>query len=93
MPCTGFHSEWVTLENSRVLLEYRGSFPSKRMHLIARVAVEASRQRSEDARLVKVYYDDKACSHVLTFASDNHSDDGIEREIVNIINNISFLSG
>lgn len=88
MPYTGFHSEWVTIENSRVFLECRGSFPGKKMHFIAQVAVEALSQRSEDARLVNVYYDDKSCCHTLTFASDNPEDEGFEQEVVGIINNI-----
>ncbi|QZP26213.1 hypothetical protein [Pseudomonas mosselii] len=75
MPVAGFHSEWVTLGRHRVLLECRASYPDKADHFIAGVVAEIiNHNGSGDARLVHVYYNDKASIHHVTIASTNQDD-------------------
>lgn len=83
-----FHSEWFTVENSRVFLKCRNGFPDDQMKFIANVAIKALRNRSSSARLVHIFYDDKAFVHCLYFVSDEPEDKNIATEVANIINDI-----
>lgn len=88
MPVSGFHSEWVTIDNSRILLSCRGSFPGESMRFMAKIAVTALSVRSKSARLIQIFYDDKACVHQFIFASDETEDRGFGDEVVGIVNDI-----
>jgi len=70
MPTRGFHSEWVTIKDHRILLECRASYPDDTMRFIARVAVETcDRHTGNSARVVKVHYGDKACVWTISIAT------------------------
>ena len=86
----GFNEEWFTVnDDTRVLLSSRCGYPRKKMKFIAKVVVEALKNRSKNARLVQLFYDDKACSHCINIVSDSDKDnDNIAQEIENIINSI-----
>lgn len=78
MPFTGFHSEWITIANHRILLECRASFPDERLRFIARVAVEVCQaRRAKDARVTKIFYDDKSCFTEIELASTARADDDL----------------
>jgi hypothetical protein len=76
MSIPGYHSEWVTLGDNRVLLCCQSSFPDDRMKLMAQVAVETCRQNSttERAGIVEVYFNDKVTVWTVTVASTDVSD-------------------
>lgn len=88
MPTTGFHSEWSTIGDTRVYLQCRASFPGERMHFMANVAVKALEMRSKNARLVRVFFDDKSSVTSFTFASDAPEDKDFADDVVAIINDI-----
>ncbi len=83
-----FHSEWVTIEDTRVFLQCRDGFPSEHTKFIAELAVKALKYRTSDARLVHIFYDDKAGVHCLYFVSDNPEDKIWADEVVELINGI-----
>ena len=80
MSISGFHSEWVTIGESRVLLCCRSSFPDDRMKLIAKVAVETTTQNSgtHSAAVVEVHFDDKDTVWTVIVASTDESDKKLE---------------
>ena len=86
MTTRGFHSEWVTIKDHRVLLECRASYPDETMRLIARVAVETCDNNSEGrARVVQVYYDDKACIWTVTVATPEPKDKKLEDDLMTVL--------
>lgn len=86
----GFSEEWFTVDDdTRVLLSSRCAFPRKKIKFIAQVVVEALKNHSANARLVSIFYDDKACSHCINIVSDNKKEDiHIAQKIENIVNSI-----
>lgn len=88
MPATGFHSEWATVQATRnihrILLECRASFPGHREHFIAAVAAEFVDHQTENARVVHVYYDDKACNPHVKIATSNPDDEKIVRGLEDV---------
>ena len=89
MPTKGFHSEWLTIKEHRILLECRASFPDETMKFIARVAVEFCNYHTDnEARVVTIYYDDKACIWTTTIASTNPSHQELEGELTRVLQGI-----
>ena len=80
MSTTGFHSEWITIEEHRILLDCRASFPDENMRFLARVAVEACRA-SKEARVVHINYDDKSCFWTIRLASTREKDKEIAERL------------
>jgi len=76
MPTPGFHSEWITIADTRGLLCCRSSFPDDRMKLMSQVAVETCKQNSTTHRaaVVEVYLDDQATVWTVTVASTDQAD-------------------
>jgi len=69
---SGFHSEWITVGAHRILLECRYGFPCDELRFFAKVAVKlCGHMLGADARIVKVYYDDRHCTYTTTVATDN----------------------
>jgi len=86
MPNTGFHSEWVTEGDHRILLECRASFPDETMKLIAKVAAVTCDSNSEGrARVVRVFYDDKACIWTVDVASTDPKDKQLEDALISVL--------
>jgi len=86
MPTHGFHSEWATIKDHRVHLECRASFPDEKMRLIARVAVETCDNNSEGlARVVKVFYDDKACTWAINVVTTDPKDNKLENQLMTVL--------
>lgn len=83
MPTTGFHSEWVTIDRHRILLECRASFPEQKMRLIASVAAATcdSHAESKLARVVQVFYDDHSSMYHVKIASTDPEDRKIGDEV------------
>lgn len=89
MPTTGFHSEWITIGEHRVLLECRASFPNENMRFIADVAVVACNNNTMGrARVVRIFYDDKACIWTVAVASTSPEDESLEETLRTIFHNI-----
>ena len=89
MPATGFHSDWISLKNHRILLESRAGFPTDKERFIASVCVELiNNNASNSARVVSIYYDDKSCSHTVTVASTNKDDERVEDILTEVLHNI-----
>ncbi len=79
MPSTGFHSEWLTVGRHRVLLHCRAGFPDANMRFMAKVAAITCDANSERrARVVEIFYDDKACSWTVSVASTDAADKQLE---------------
>jgi hypothetical protein len=76
MPTSGFHSEWLTTGESRILLRCRASFPDERMKLMAQVAVETCAKNSSTRRaaVVEVYFNDQTAMCTVLVASTDESD-------------------
>ncbi len=76
----GFRSAWITIKEHRILLECRGGFPGEVMEFAARLAVEVCdfNSRGKKARVVKVYYNNKACVTTVTMASTDKTDCELE---------------
>lgn len=93
MQDNNFHSEWITINKHRILLQCRKSFPDEEMKLIARIAVETCDHNSgKDARVVKIYFDDKVSMTTITIASTNPDDKNIEEHLRKVFEMI-FNSG
>ena len=89
MNAENFHSEWITIDGHRILLECRISFPDEQMKFIARVAVEFLGSRSEhQARIVKVFFNDNVSLWVITIASSNPEDKVFEKKLAKIFESI-----
>jgi len=93
MPIRGFHSEWVTIKDHRVLLECRASYPDATIRFIARVAIETCDNNSLGrARVVKVDYDDKSCCWNITVATTEHKDKKLENLLMTVLHTM-FANG
>ncbi len=92
MPTEGFRSEWLTLGKHRVYLEARASFPDEEHRFIASVAAKTLDNHSQHARLVRVFFDDKACVYSIEVASTSEGDKHLEDKITGIVQAI-FGSG
>lgn len=88
MSVEGFRSEWFTAGKHRVYLEARASFPDDDHRFIAAVVARTLDHNSSDARLVKVFYDDKACVYSVDIATTNKADTALESRITNILHSI-----
>ena len=93
MPTTGFHSKWINIKGCknehRILLECRSGFPSDEEEFIARVAVELVDRNSDgNARVVRVFYNDKACIHDVIIASTDKKDSHLENKLLNVLHSI-----
>lgn len=89
MPTTGFHSEWITVGENRILIECRAGFPGQMERFIASVACEfLMHNASKDARVVGIYYDDKSCVHTVTVASTDKSDKAIQERLMHVLHGI-----
>jgi len=84
-----FQSEWITIgDDTRVFLESRYAFISSTTRFIARVVVEILRAQAPNARLMKIFHDNKNSQHHIFLASDNPDDKTIATTVEKIINNI-----
>ncbi|MCC0191373.1 hypothetical protein [Pseudomonas aeruginosa] len=94
MPVPGFHSEWFTIDDHRVLLKCRAGYPGERERFIATVVARLLDSNSSDgqARLVQVFYDDKACVYSIEAASTDPADRRLESPITDVLQSI-FNSG
>jgi len=92
MPIEGFRSEWLTVGKHRVHLEARASFPDDDHKFIATVAAKTIDHHSTQARLVRVYFDDKACIYAVDIATTEEADKALEPRITEILQSI-FDSG
>ncbi len=85
MPSTGFHSEWLTVGHHRVLLHSRASFPDENMRFMANVAAITCDANSEGrARVVEIFYDDKACIWTVSVASTDAADKQLEDTLLTV---------
>lgn len=80
----GFHYEWVTIRNHRILLHCRTGFPDDRMRFIARVAVETCDWQSSSARVLKVFFDDKSDMWSVDVATTDPRDSELENTLSTI---------
>lgn len=92
MTTNNFHSEWRTVGKHRVLIECRDGFPGEDEYFIAEVSAKLVDNNSRKARVVSIYYDDKACIHTVTVASTKIEDCDIESTLTNVLQAI-FNSG
>ncbi|MGH8350840.1 MAG: hypothetical protein ACRES5_30390 [Pseudomonas sp.] len=92
MPVEGFRSEWFTVGKHRVHLEARASFPDEEHKFIATVAARTLDHHSIHARLVSVFFDDKACVYSVHVATTEEADKVLEQRITEILHSI-FDSG
>lgn len=84
-----FQSEWVTIgDDTRALLESRYAFISPTTRFIARVVVEILRAQAPNARLIKIFDDNKNSQHHIYLASDDPNDKTIASTVEKIINSI-----
>jgi hypothetical protein len=92
MPTNSFHSEWIVIRaknEHRILLSCRAGFPGNDEHFIARVSAELiDRNSSGDARVLKVYHDDKSCTHNVTIASTQKKDEGLVNSLAHVLHEI-----
>ena len=88
MPTTGFHSDWVTIKDHRILLECRSSFPSSKLRFDARLAVEIVANNSPEARVVRVFFDDKSQCTNIKVASFLRDDQVLERVMEGVFHTI-----
>ena len=81
-----FRSEWITIKQHRILLSCRISYPDDMMRFIAQIAVETCDNNSEDkdARVVKIYLDDKADYWDISIGSTKEADKQIEGRLSRI---------
>jgi hypothetical protein len=70
-----FHADWVAEYGSRIYLQCRDSFPNETMRFVAKVTAFACNSHSENAQIVRVYYDDKACIYLIDIASTDPNDE------------------
>ncbi len=92
----GFHSAWITIKGHRILLECRSGFPGEIMEFTARLAVEicdnridsSGRARGKKARVVGVYFNDKAYVTTVTMASTEKEDCELEGLLTDTLGNI-----
>ncbi|UZE21843.1 hypothetical protein LOY67_17505 [Pseudomonas sp. B21-056] len=92
MPVEGFHSEWFTVGKHRVLLEARASFPDEDHKFIAAVIAKALDHNTERARLVRIFFDDKACVYSIHIATTDQTDKQLEDRLTEIVQSI-YASG
>jgi len=98
MPTTGFHSEWITIDKHRILLECRASYPDQKIRFIASVAAAICDNHSESrrARVVQVFYDDHSSMYSVKIASTDPEDrkigDVVAEVLQTIFNNGNSLS-
>lgn len=84
-----FQSEWITIgDDTRAFLESRYAFISSTTRFIARVVVEILRAQAPNARLIKIFHDNKNSQHHIYLASDDPDDKTIAATVEKIINNI-----
>jgi len=88
MPVEGFRSEWLTIGKHRVHLEARASFPDDEHRFIATVAAKTIDHNSGRARLVSVFFDDKASVYGVNVATTEEADKGLEDKITQILHSI-----
>jgi len=84
-PTSGFHSEWITVEGQRVLLECRASFPGEYMRFMARVAAFTVGANARNAAVVRIFHDDKACCHLVDVASTDAEDEGVCDRVTEVL--------
>lgn len=85
MPNTGFHSDWITVGDHRILLHCRASFPDENMRFMAQVAAITCNANSEGlARVVEIFYDDKSCIWTVNVASTNPDDKQLEDTLMTV---------
>lgn len=86
MPMSGFHSEWITIGQHRILLECRASFPNEWMRFLAQVAVATCNANSEGrARVTQIYFDDRSSTWTIDVASDNETDRQLESILITVL--------
>ena len=85
MAANEFHSEWLTIGKHRILIECRDGFPGEDERFIAEVSAKLVDNNSSKARIVSIYYDDKACVHTVTVASTKSEDQDIESPLTNVL--------
>lgn len=83
-----FHSEWVTIGQHRILISCRASFPNAHHRFVAEVAATTCSARSETARVVRLFYDDKACCQIIDIATDNEEDQFLAERITDVLQTI-----
>ena len=88
MAASGFHADWVTIKEHRILLECRSSFPGARMRFDTRLAVEIVNNNSHEARVVRVFYDDKSKCTNIKIASYHKDDQVLERVVEGVFHTI-----
>jgi len=89
MATSDFHSEWVTIGQHRLVLVCRSSFPNDHMRFLAKIAVEVCDNNSSgEARLHRVFLNDKASTYTFEVASTAQSDKGLERTVASALENI-----
>lgn len=85
MPTTGFHSEWLTVGHHRILLHCRASFPDENMRFMANVAALTCDANSDGrARVVEIFYDNKACIWTVNVASTDSADKQLEDALLTV---------
>ncbi|MDD2800784.1 MAG: hypothetical protein PHE96_04935 [Methylococcales bacterium] len=89
MPQNSFYSEWITIGHHRIFIECRDGFPSSDERFIAEVSAKVvDHNSSGSARVVSIFYDDKACVHCVTVASTDKADTQIESALTTVLHNI-----
>lgn len=88
MPTEGFHSEWFSINDHRVLLECRASFPDTDHKFIASVVAKTLDVNCVKARLVRVYFDDKSCTYSIEAATTEPQDKNVEKLVTRIVQDI-----
>ena len=85
MAANDFHSEWLTVGKHRILIECRDGFPGAEERFIAKVSTKFVDNNSDSAKVVSIYYDDKACVHSVTLASTKSEDREMESTLTNVL--------
>lgn len=88
MPIDGFRSEWITIGKHRVLLEARASFPDEDHRFIAAIVAKFLDYNSTHARLVKVFFDDKACVYSIETATTDAAEKELESSITQLVQSV-----
>lgn len=85
MAVDGFRSEWISVGKHRVLLEAHSGFPDEDHVLISKMVARYLDFNGEDARLVRVAFDHKACVYRVDVASTATNDKNMETIITQLI--------
>lgn len=74
----GFHSTWLTVRDHRIFVDHRTGFPSPEDKRIAELAATFVEYKcSPDARVIHIFFDDKAGQYCITVASTEARDSAI----------------